>query len=65
MHLTTCNAMFFKSELLRMITNVYDPQVVIDGNVSFVDVTDLRMSREYSIYYFHWTRCEDQFLPAS
>ena len=48
-----------------MITNVYDPQVVIDGNVSYVDVTDLRMSREYSIYYFHWTRCEDQFLPAS
>ena len=56
---------YLRVDFLRMITHVYDPQVVIDGNVSYVDVTDLRMSREYSIYYFHWTRCEDQFLPAS
>ena len=37
--------------------NGYDPQVVIEDDVSHVDVTDLRMSREYSIYYVHWTRC--------
>ena len=47
-----------------MITYDYDLQVVMDGDVSYVDVTDLRMSREYSIYYFHWTRCEDH-LAAS
>ena len=31
----------------------------MDGDVSHVDVTDLRMSREYSIYYVHWARCGD------
>ena len=32
-------------------------QVVMDGDVSYVDVTELRMSREYSVYYQHWARC--------
>ena len=52
------NLHFEKSTLIsKSKINFNVLQVVIEDDESYVDVTDLRMSREYSIYYVHWTRC--------
>ena len=49
---STINFFFF-----FFVLRFYVRQVVIEDDESYVDVTDLRMSREYSIYYGHWARC--------
>ena len=45
--------------LLAVAVNIpkfLETEVEVEGDTSYIAVTELRMSREYSLYYQHWTR---------
>ena len=45
--------------LLAVAVNIpkfLETEVEVEGDTSYITVTELRMSREYSLYYQHWTR---------
>jgi len=42
--------------ILINIPKFLDTKTGIDGDVTFITVTELRMSYEYSLYYVHWFR---------
>ena len=45
--------------LLAVAVNIpkfLETEVEVEGDTTYITVTELRMSREYSLYYQHWTR---------